>query len=127
MVHIIYDDIYCKTTVYVFGEKYLSFKKLRPKLHDKFTDDEIRHFIEQEKNLGGIALARTHFGLHVTWVYIKEWKDEPAYYALLSHEIFHVADLTLREKGFVLSDDSQEAWAYLIQFHSREIFSKIMT
>lgn len=44
----------------------------------------------------------------------------------LTHEIFHIADKILRGRGFTLSDDSQEAWAYLIGYISGEVFKHII-
>ena len=44
---------------------------------------------------------------YVIWV--EDWK-------YLAHEIFHCAYFILRDKGMCLSDDSNEAYAYLIEY-----------
>ena len=37
-------------------------------------------------------------------------------YALIAHEMFHVTWMTMRDRGVTLSDDSDEAYAYYVQF-----------
>lgn len=46
-------------------------------------------------------------------------------YGTLSHEIFHAAEYILREIGMPLSLDSNEAYAYLIGYLTKEIFAHI--
>lgn len=46
-------------------------------------------------------------------------------YGILQHEIFHAADLALRHMGITLSDDSDEAYAYLIEYLTTEIYKKL--
>lgn len=43
-------------------------------------------------------------------------------YGLLQHEIFHVAELGLHDLGMKLTMDSDEAYAYTIQFLTRKIY-----
>ena len=45
--------------------------------------------------------------------------------ALMSHEIFHLVDFLLRRIGMTLSEDSDEAYAYLIQYLTEQILKKI--
>jgi hypothetical protein len=40
---------------------------------------------------------------------------------LVAHEVFHAVSYILRRKGLPLSDDTEEAYAYLIQFLTTEI------
>lgn len=40
---------------------------------------------------------------------------------ILAHEIFHAVSYSLRHKGLPLSDDTEEVYAYLIQFLMKEI------
>jgi hypothetical protein len=56
-------------------------------------------------------------------VVMREWPDRASKYKTLTHEIFHACDLTLRNIGFKLSDDSHEAWAYMIGDVSWQIFN----
>lgn len=45
---------------------------------------------------------------------MKQWPERASHYDTLQHEIFHVADETLRSSGLSLENNSAEAWAYLI-------------
>lgn len=51
-----------------------------------------------------------------------EWPERASQYNTLNHEIFHACDMTLRNAGFKLSNDSQEAWAYMIGHVSERIY-----
>lgn len=46
----------------------------------------------------------------------------PAEFGYLAHEIFHVADLMLRRAGLTLSDDSDEVWAYQVDWLTKKIY-----
>jgi len=39
----------------------------------------------------------------------------------LAHEIFHATHLTMQTKGLLLSDDSDEAYAYFIQWMTKKV------
>lgn len=45
-------------------------------------------------------------------------------YGILQHEIFHAIDQILKYIGMTLSDDSDEAYAYLIEYVTREIYKR---
>ena len=40
----------------------------------------------------------------------------------ITHELFHVVHMLLQQKGLKLTDDSQEAYAYLIGYLTEEIY-----
>lgn len=44
----------------------------------------------------------------------------------ISHEIFHAADRTLRDRGFELCDGSHEAWSYLTGYITEKIISPLI-
>lgn len=46
-------------------------------------------------------------------------------YAVLAHEIFHAVDFIMRRIGITLSSDSDEAYAYLIGYVTREFFKAL--
>ena len=46
-------------------------------------------------------------------------------YGILQHEIFHATDQILRYIGINLTDDSDEAYAYLIEYITREVYKKL--
>lgn len=74
-----------------------------------------------EKILGkhglGVSIARTCMleGNQVV-LYLKEIPKDIKGYSILAHEIFHCVDLILRKIGITLSDDSDEIYAYCIQY-----------
>lgn len=45
-------------------------------------------------------------------------------FAYLAHEIFHTADMMLRNAGMILSDESDEAWAYQIDWITKRIYKE---
>ena len=42
----------------------------------------------------------------------------------LAHEVFHVVHWIMKYKGIYLSDDSEEAYAYLLEYLMEEIMEK---
>jgi len=50
---------------------------------------------------------------------------DPASHGTLAHEIFHAIDFVLRDVGMVLSEQSYEAYAYLIGYLTKEIYKKL--
>lgn len=56
----------------------------------------------------------------ICWV--KEFPRTPEDFGYLAHEIFHTADLIIRKAGASLSDDSDEVWAYQIDWLTRKIY-----
>lgn len=57
-------------------------------------------------------------------LWTKDFPKTPEQFGYLAHEIFHVADLMLRSAGLSLSDDSDEAWAYQIDWLTKRIYTE---
>lgn len=51
----------------------------------------------------------------VNWIWSKDKNP-----IVLAHEVFHAAHYILQGKGFRLTDDSEEAYAYFIEFIMRK-------
>lgn len=49
----------------------------------------------------------------------------PEYKGILAHEVFHVTSILLRSRGMSLVKESEEAYAYLIEFIYRKIIEKV--
>lgn len=47
------------------------------------------------------------------------------YKAILAHEVFHAASMLLRSRGMSLVKESEEAYAYLIEFIHRKIVDNV--
>ena len=88
-----------------------SLKKYGIKWQDSLTLDCPAHYVRLERNQPVIRMA--NYPITVT--------D----YGVLQHEIFHAADQTLRYMGFKLTNDSDEAYAYLIEYITREVYKKL--
>lgn len=46
-------------------------------------------------------------------------------YAILVHEIFHAVCLVFHRIGIILTKETDEAWAYMIEYLTKEIYNKI--
>lgn len=57
------------------------------------------------------------------WFVICWIKDKKNYWHV-AHEIFHCVDLMLRQNGITLSDDSDECYAYTIQYLTQQFYNK---
>ena len=110
------------------GQKKASNKIIRL---DPFPFDIMVHFGDKkqlEKTLGKYGLventiARTlMLDTNQVILYLKEKPKDINGYSLLAHEIFHCVDLVLRKVGISLSDDSDEIYAYCIQYLTKQIY-----
>lgn len=54
---------------------------------------------------------------------LREYPTTVQQFGFLAHEIFHTADLMLRKAGASLSDDSDEIWAYHLEWLTRRIYT----
>lgn len=114
------------TQVPIYLNHYLAFcigmtpAQAQKALSDHFGSDEIRTIAEadNEDDVGGRCVMLENGDMMVRTI---SPPNDPAGWAYLSHEIFHAADLTLRRLGMQLSDDSAEAWAYLIGWMTKAI------
>lgn len=59
-------------------------------------------------------------------LFLKHWPEKIYDYGVVVHEVFHIADGCLREKGITLSDDSDEAYAYLIESIFRDLMVRFV-
>jgi hypothetical protein len=61
-----------------------------------------------------------------TIIRIPKKPETPQEIGTLSHEIFHGVDFIFRRIGISLSDNSNEAYAYLIGYVTEQFFNKII-
>lgn len=73
-----------------------------------------------EKSKGYVT--RLENGAFLLWTEVLA--TTPAEFGYLAHEIFHVSDLMLRRAGLTLSDDSDEIWAYQIDWLTKRIYEE---
>lgn len=55
-------------------------------------------------------------------LWLKEFPKTPEHFGHLAHEIFHTSDLMLRRLGASLSDDSDEVFAYQVDWITKNIY-----
>lgn len=108
----------------ILGKDNLEVGKIKKKVDKRTKLGDIDTVVEHIKNKKNYkATTIEHYDTY--WVYVSEWNNTAYDYSILQHEIFHVADLMLRKRGFVLSDDSDEAWAYLIQDITLRVYGEL--
>lgn len=119
-------SIFNTQCVFILGKSNLEYSKIRRSVDKKTNSNDIKRYIEDIKShndtKGGTT---TNYEDGTYWAVIYEWNNTAYDYSILQHEIFHVADLMLRKRGFVLSDDSDEAWAYLIQDITLRVYGEL--
>lgn len=72
------------------------------------------------------ATGRTYWKTSSTFVvWLKSWPKTAFHYGVLQHELFHVVDNALRGKGIKLSDESDEAYAYMMESLTRMTYAKL--
>jgi hypothetical protein len=60
-----------------------------------------------------------------TLIRMYELRDTPAWYGHLAHEIFHAVEFLMDRIGMKLTNESDEAYAYLISYLTEEIYKKL--
>lgn len=60
-----------------------------------------------------------------TIVRMKNTPKTPRDYGILQHEIFHAVDFLFNRIGIRLNESSNEAYAYLIEYLTKEVYSRI--
>ncbi len=90
--------------------------ELRKSLRDHGDVDEL---IDE---FNGYQTARTVSCINgVSIVRMRQLTRSPEDIALLSHELFHVVFYHLTDIGVVISNDSEETFAYLLQFYTEQV------
>jgi len=104
----IYDHIY-KQNYYYFNCK--TFKDYQRLLKIKFKIDK-----PNKDDTDGNFNVYRQSGVDVYFLWTKGRRPE-----IVAHEVFHAVSYGLRMKGLPLTDDTEEAYAYLMQFLIKEI------
>ena len=107
----IYDPIYKQNYYYFCCKSHKDYQRIaRLKFKIEFKD---------KTNTDGAFNVFEHGGIEVCFIWTKGRKVE-----LIAHEISHAVSYVLRQKGLPLSDDTEEAYAYLTQFLMNQIIRK---
>lgn len=62
-----------------------------------------------------------------TLIRIAEVPEKASQYAVLIHEIYHAVNNVMKNIGMTYSADSEEAYAYCIQYVTQEVLGKLWT
>ena len=101
-----------------FGEdKEPMYRKLKGRIPGEY--------IEELKTLEYKSGKSIMFPTGQTLLWMHEKPKSVYGLSILSHEIFHCACFILERVGIVYCENSDEAYAYLIQFLTEEIYSKL--
>lgn len=65
------------------------------------------------------------FRSNQTLIRIYKLGETPEFYGTLAHEIFHAVEFIAEKIGLKLTDDSDEAYAYLIGYITTEIYKHL--
>ena len=60
-----------------------------------------------------------------TLLWLKDKPNSISSLATLNHEIFHCTCFILERVGIIYSNDSDEAYAYLIEYLTKQIYNKL--
>lgn len=94
------------------------------------TDDELKGSLKKHKIEWEDTLKMDCPGMYIRLkrnqpvIRLRDYPITVTDYGVLQHEIFHAVDQILKYIGITLSDDSDEAYAYLIEYVTREIYKK---
>lgn len=114
-------DIFC-----FFGPSTEKFNKtlgkyLKAGIIDKDEHDHIINYDLTNTTEGSFVMSPTSFCV----LYCKNLPDSIENLAILNHEIYHIVTEILTKVGIVLTRESTEAFAYLTQYLSEEIYANI--
>lgn len=111
-------DLYSSDVMVHFGSR----KELRKAIARIFNKDTTKAIA---KEFVGDYLGRTVLLPNGSVIlYMPKSPSTIEDYAVLQHEIFHVAFFVLERIGIALSEDSDEAYSYLIQFLTKRILEE---
>ncbi len=112
-------QIYPFSVLFSFGDKDREVFKIlkehgikKPGTDYKMAPDEFGITAQFDN---GFTLIRMH-----------EIPKTPEGYAVLQHEIFHGVIWLMQHVGAALNDESNENFAYVIEYLTREVYKKIM-
>lgn len=90
---------------------------MEKKYHDPFDAQDKENFL---KGTPRGRVNQLHNNAFVLWVSV--FPRKPHEFGWLQHEIFHAADLMLRYAGLSLGNESDEVWAYTIDYLTKTIY-----
>lgn len=115
---VVREDLF-KTDVLVYVGSTEGFKKrLGHYVSKDLANDAVSDIRETTQ---GTCFAMDDYGIFSIW--LKEPPDTIEDIAILNHEAFHMAVMILKRVGISPSEESEEVYAYLIEFLTKSILS----
>jgi predicted membrane channel-forming protein YqfA (hemolysin III family) len=99
-----------------FGDKK---KEIIKELKKYLCKSDITYF----KTVNLFAGKSIMFSSGQTLLYVNRIPENPNDYATLQHEIFHCACFVLERVGINYSNETDEAYAYLIEYLTKQIYT----
>lgn len=116
-------EAFNQDVMFHFGD----LKKLKKEL-DKYCDKELVEQAMQyirDKAEEGVSTGHTLDLQSGQLVYLYRKPDNAAGIAVLAHEITHVVFLILAKAGIEYCKESEEVYAYLVEYLMREVLRKV--
>lgn len=115
-------EIYPITILVYFGEVDFMLKDMKSRLDRKLiTKGEYKQIKNFDYNAGCFIMSP----LNLSVLYIDRLPTNNVTLSILNHEIFHAVVTILTRCGIKLSKDSEESYAYLTDYISRNIYNKL--
>ena len=118
----IVNDVFPLVLAFSFNESDVMFRKRVDSAELSVPDEEIFILGSALKQKGRTVLCEEQQFILIRPNFIPKTNTE---YSFLQHEIFHAVCFVMSQVGMKLSDDSDEAYAYLISFYTREFYDLI--
>ena len=114
-------EVYSRDILFHFGDV-PSFRKAVRRYHTKEQTDAIFERLEFNDNSAGKTIYDNKENAFIVWMpYLPQTLYDMQF---LTHEIFHATRLLMRGIDIPLSDDSEEAYAYLIGYITKRVFEE---
>lgn len=114
-------DLYCRDILFVFGDEPF-FRKAVRKYHTPEQTDKIIETADIDEHSTGKTIYNQVHNAFIVWM--PRLPQTTAELGTLSHEIFHATQALMINIGANLSEDSEEAYAYLIGYITKSVFEQ---
>lgn len=112
-------DIYNHDLMVHFGSKKSLVDSLSKYVSKKAAEASV-------KGIEGVTCGHMEFSdrLGVYYIWMPNVPNDNSSWATLQHEIFHFVVALMKKVGIPLSDDTEEAYAYLIGYVTKSVVDK---
>ena len=112
-------DLYCRDILFIFGDKVYLQKSIRKYHTQEQTDELMKVFDNVDEHTQGRTVLNFCNNAFIVWQ--PHLPQSVFDMQFLVHEIFHATKALLENAGISLSDESEEAYAYLIGYITKKV------